>query len=348
MEDFDFMNLLYEGDDGLSFGFDTTGDNQVDTYIQLNDPTGQSGWMQGLDTTGNGVIDTYQGEWDLDEDGFAETFFLSNDYDQDGSPDHVKMYTDMNGDGEFDSVVTFHADNTDPNVAYRVEADIDFTGDHTSDYHYETFIPADNEGLDIDYYGAAIGSADANGCFDPSTPEEFVSGTPAKDMEVWQCQGNTNRCALFSQLFTIEQLTGQQIDIEEFADKAIENGWFSEEGGTTALNMDKMLTYYHVDHDMVFDSNMEQLESELNNGSKLIVSVDSGQIWYGNDNDIFSPTTRADHALQVIGIDHSDPNNPMVILNDSGSPSGCGEMVPLDVFENAWAAGDHQMIVCRA
>lgn len=348
MEDCDFMNLLYEGDDGLSFGFDTTGDNQVDTYILLNDPTGQSGWTQGLDTTGNGVIDTYQGAWDLDEDGFAETFFLSNDYDQDGSADYIKMYSDINGDGDIDTVMSLHADNTNPDVAYRFEADFDFTGDHHSNYHYEDFIPADSADFDSMFYGSSIGSADANGCFDPTTPEEFVSGTPAKDMEVWQCQGNTNRCALFSQLFTIEQLTGQQIDIEEFTNKAVENGWFSEEGGTTALNMDKMLTHYKVNHDMVFDANMEQLESELNNGSKLIVSVDSGQIWYGDDNDIFSPATRADHALQVIGIDHSDPNNPMVILNDSGSPSGCGEMVPLDVFENAWATGDHQMIVCRA
>ena len=99
MEDFDFMNLLYGGDDGLSFGHDTIGDNQADTHIVLNDPTEQSGWMEGLDTTGNGVLDTYRGAWDLDEDGFAETFFISNDYDQDGSVDYIKMSSDMNGDG---------------------------------------------------------------------------------------------------------------------------------------------------------------------------------------------------------------------------------------------------------
>lgn len=348
MENLDFMDLLYDGDGNFDSSRETANDNQYGTYIQLNDPVEQSGWLDGLDTTGNGVVDTYQGVWDFDEDGYTEAFVQANDYDQDGSLDHMKMYYDINGDGEIDTVVSLHADNTDPEVAYRVEADFDFTGDHQSDYHYEYFIPSQSNGLDFEIHGSSIGVADVNGCFDPSTPEEYVSGTPAEDMKVWQCQGETNRCALFSQLFTIEQLTGEQIDIEDFVDKAIQNGWFTEEGGTSALNMDKMLTYYNIDHDMVFDANMEQLESELNNGSKLIVSVDSGQIWYGDDNDIFSPATRADHALQVIGIDHSDPNNPMAILNDSGSPSGCGEMVPLDVFENAWAAGDHQMIVCRA
>lgn len=349
MDDLGFMNLLYEGDDGLSFDYDTTGDNQIDNFIHLNDPLGESGWTEGWDTTGNGVLDVFQGTLDLDDDGFAETFFTANDYDQDGSADYIKIYTDFNSDGDIDTVVSFHADNTDPDVAYRVEADIDLTGDHHSDYHFEDFIPADNNGLDMFSYGTtSVGSADANGCFDPSTPEEYVSGTPALDMKVWECQGNTNRCSLFTQMFTIEQLKGEQIDIEDFASKAIENGWFTEEGGTKVLNMDKMLTYYSIDYDMYFDANIEQLESELNNGSKLIVSVDSGQIWYGNNNDIFSPATRADHALQVIGIDHSEPGNPMVILNDSGTPSGCGEMVPLDIFENAWAAGDHQLIVCRA
>ena len=58
--------------------------------------------------------------------------------------------------------------------------------------------------------------------------------------------------------------------------------------------------------------------------------------------------TVADHAVEVIGFDYSDPNNPMVILNDSGTPDGCGELVPLDVFVNAWEAGDCQMIECWA
>lgn len=344
MDETCFMNLLYEGSDGLSLGYDTTGNNEVDMYIQLSDPSGETGWVISTDTTGNGLMDSYQGTWDLDGDGYAETFFLSNDYNQDGSMDYLKMYSDTNNDGDFNVVTAVHADNTDPNIGYRIEWDIDLTGDHHSNYHIEGFIPK----LPYGYHGSCIGFADSNGLFDPATPLEFVSGTPASDMTVWQCQGETNRCALYSQIFTIEQLTGVKIDVEDFVDKAIQNGCFSENGGTTTLNMDKMLSYYNIDHDMLFDANLEQLEAELNNGNKLIVSVDSGQIWYGEDNDIFSPATQADHALQVIGIDYSDSENPMIILNDSGTLSGCGEMVPINVFEDAWAAGDHQMIVCRA
>lgn len=348
MDENSFMDLLYESSDGQGFGFDTTGNGEVDTYIQLADPCGEMGGMTAIDTTGNGLFDTFEGTMDLDGDGYAETSFLANDYDQDGSLDYIKFYSDVHGTGDFDTVATVHADNTDADVAYRMEFDVDTDGDHHSDYHFEDIIPSDNHELAYGFNGAScIGFADADGLFDPNTPPEYVSGDPASDMEVWQCQGPTNRCALYSQIFTIEQLTGEKIDVDDFVNTAIQNGWFSEDGGTTTLNMDKMLTYYDIDHDMIFDSNLEQLEAELNSGNKLIVSVDSGQIWYGEDNDIFSPATRADHALQVIGIDRSDPDHPMVVLNDSGTQSGRGEMVPIDVFENAWAAGDHQLIVCR-
>ena len=112
--------------------------------------------------------------------------------------------------------------------------------------------------------------------------------------------------------------------------------------------MDKLLEYYGVEHEMSFDNGIDSLEEALKDGKNVIVGVDSGQIWYGEDNNIFSPDTRADHAVQVIGIDRTDPDAPMVVLNDSGTPEGRGELVPLDVFENAWNAGDSQMIICYA
>lgn len=347
MED-NFMDLLYESPDGLTYGYDTAGDGEIDLLIQLNDPSGTSGAMI-YDTDHNGTFDTAQAVIDSDGDGYAETLALAYDYDQDGTPDMIRAYTDTDLDGDAEMVMTFRPETTENgDLAYRMEADIDVDGDHQSDYHYADVITPDSQDFGFPFYGAAIGSPDASGQFDPETPAELVAGDPASDMEVWECQGRTNRCALFSQMFAIEQITGEDIDIEEFAQIAKDNGWFTEEGGTVALNMDKMLEYYGIDHDVVFDANMEQLEAELRDGNKIIVSVDSDQIWYGTDNDIFSPATRADHALQVVGIDYSDPDNPMVVLNDSGTPDGCGEMVPLDVFENAWSSGDHQMVVCRA
>lgn len=342
------MNLLFVSDDGMMYGYDTNGDGQVDMMTGMAEINGQMTDVTAVDTDANGIYDTFVTTADNNCDGLADAMSITHDYDQDGRPDNIRMYADRNGDGDFDTVIKMHADSVNPDVAYNAEIDIDYDGDHRSDYHYEDTIPADSPYADYQFTPTSMGSAAADGTFDPDTPSDQVSGEPAKDMDVWEFQGPTNRCALYSQKFVIEQLTGQDIDIEDFADIAKENGWFTEDRGTMSLNMNKMLEYYHIDHDVVYDSNMEDLESALNNGEKVIVSVDSGQIWEGESNDIFSPATTSDHALEVIGIDYSTPGEPMVILNDSGHPNGCGEMVPLSIFEDAWSAGDHQMIVCRA
>lgn len=341
-------SLFFTDGGGEFYPMDTNGDGIVDSISGMTEVNGQYVPFMTTDTDANGIFDAFSMVYDSNGDGVADTLLTGRDYDQDGNFDNIKVFQDTTGDGDFDTVVNVHADNSSSDVAYRYEVDVDTDGDHQSDLHYEDVIPADSSFSDYMFAGNAVGSSLPDGTFDPETPAELVAGDPASDMEVWECQGPTNRCALYSQKFTIEQLTGREIDIEEFASIARENGWFTEESGTTTLNMDKMLDYYGVSHDMLFDADMNLLEQALRNGEKVIVSVDSGQIWYGHDNDIFSPATGSDHAVQVIGIDYSDPDAPMVVLNDSGTPGGCGEMVPLDVFENAWAAGDHQMISCRA
>lgn len=339
------------------------------------------------DSDHNGVIDTMMGTFDGDGDGYSESFIQMFDYDQDGIPDSVKTFVDLTGDGEANMVINTHADNSDSGVLQTTDIFVDMDNDHNPDYAYreqivdttgngspdkilawesqtgtafeETPVVLDYEpsydfssqfGFDAPEYATSVyeSSYQVSNNFDPSTPEELVSGTPASDMENWEFQGNTGRCAIYSQKFVIEQLTGQEVDIEELVAVAEANGWFNEAdgGGTVTLNMDKLLDYYEVNNQMSFDNDLSDLERELNDGKKIIVGVDSGQIWYGEENNIFSPETTADHAVEVIGIDRSDENNPMVILNDSGTPDGKGEMVPLEVFENAWSAGDRQMIVC--
>ena len=351
MED-NFMDFLYDGDETASFGFDPQEEMISEDLTPVGDPYSSGESWEYIDSDNNGVVDMAIADIDVDGDGYAETLLIGQDYDQDGTLDHIKLYSDIDLDGDFEVFSRLHADTSGGELVYRYETDVDFDGDHISDQHEEGILTAQELGLepmyDYAYTGAFLGSPDINGQFDPNTPPEVVAGDPASAMEVWECQGNTNRCALYSQKFVIEQLTDLDIDIEEFADIAKENGWFTEEGGTAFLNMNKMLEYYGIDHEVVFDSDMSQLEEELRDGNKIIVSVDSGQIWPSGPNDIFSPMTNSDHAIEVIGIDYSDPSNPMVVLNDSGTPDGRGEMVPLDVFENAWGAGDHQMIVCSA
>ena len=138
------------------------------------------------------------------------------------------------------------------------------------------------------------------------------------------------------------------VPAQELADLAEENGWFTEEGGTPVINMNKILDYYGVDNEMTFNNDIDDIRECLEAGGKVIVSIDADEIWYGevDGEGIYTPNDGVNHAVEVIGIDYSDPDEPMVILNDSGNPDGCGVMVPLDYFVDAWEDGNCQMIAC--
>lgn len=313
--------------DSVNIYGDTTGDSNMDTRADIH--------FDNTDSEKNYTVDTFS---DQDGDGKADWAMRQEflDTDHDGLVDTELRYVNEDGNTKF---------NGDP-----MRLDYDPSNDLVA--IQEQYAAAGNPELPFNT-SMFNGMESVTGLdnYDPqSSNPDMVSGDPEASMEHWEYQGNTGRCAIYSQKFVIEELTGQDVDIEELVAVAEENGWFNEAqgGGTVSLNMDKLLEYYGVNHEMQFDSDINSLEEALNNGDKVIVSVDSGQIWYGEDNNIFTPETQADHAVQVIAIDNTDPENPMVVLNDSGSPDGKGEMVPLDTFEDAWSAGDHQMIVCTA
>jgi hypothetical protein len=96
-----------------------------------------------------------------------------------------------------------------------------------------------------------------------------------------------------------------------------------------------------------------QLCEQLAEGHKVIAGVNAEEIWSAVDDKADStpfsdypgaPWPWADHAVEVIGIDESHPSDPLVVLNDPGTPDGRGLEVPADVFAEAWAASDHFLV----
>lgn len=376
-------NTSWEDESGYHVGYDTNNDGQydtVETYAGFDAYGNPTHYEISYDTDHNGIMDTVMGV-DMNEYGQQVDTYESYDYDQDGRMDMTKLYVDNTGDGEFDQVTTTRLDTSDSDVVMTMDTQIDLSGNHQADQginmqfidqtgngepdivHLELTDGQGNvlEQQDMTYeefinmnqmnYSSACMGENLAAQFNPdATDPDAVAGTPAEDMEHWEYQGQTGRCAIYAQKFAIEAITGREIPIEELVAVAEENGWFvpGENEGTVSLNMDKLVEYYGVENEMSFNNDIESLEEALNDGHKVIVSVDSGQIWKGEENDIFSPETTADHAVEVIGIDRTDPESPMVVLNDSGTPNGRGELVPLEVFENAWSAGDSQMIECWA
>lgn len=354
--------------DYVDFEFDSNGDGFPDTYVEACDTNGDGTFdlmmmysdtngdgcpnvvMEALDSDNNGQYDMYQ-QTHIASDGVADVIVKAHDYNQDGIIDSTTTYTDYNHDGKYDEVVKAHDSNGD-GLLDKAEVYVDATGTGTADYSGKyTIDPATGILIPTLADGFEIGGTTYTELenYQPNCNyPEGVSGDPAQSMTYWECQGDTNRCALYSQKFVIEELSPEieNIDIEEFAAIAKEHGWFTEDGGTTLLNMNNMLDYYGIENEMTFHNTIDDIEACLNNGGKVIVSIDSCEIWYGEEDNIFSPESCSNHAVEVIGIDRTDPAHPMVILNDSGTPNGRGEMIPLDVFEGAWEDGDCQMISC--
>lgn len=355
MYDYDYFEFDSNGDgypDTYVEAYDTNGDGCYDTMTMVSDTNGDGyaeTTMYAADTNHSGQFDTVVTEQDTNGDGEIDTVQKAHDYNQDGQIDSITTHTDTNNDGHFDNVTKSY-DSTGDGEIDKMDVYVDLHGTGHADYHeaynYDPstgqLIPAMAEGLEI---GGTMYTDLEN--FQPSEDyPEGISGDPVEAMSHWECQGDTNRCALYSQKFVIEELSRERIDIEEFAQIAKDHGWFTEEGGTTFLNMNNMLDYYGIDNEMVFHQSISDIEDCLNEGGKVIVSIDCHEIWYGEDNNIFAPESSSNHAVEVIGIDRTDPEHPMVILNDSGSPNGRGEMIPLEVFEGAWEDGDCQMIKC--
>lgn len=193
--------------------------------------------------------------------------------------------------------------------------------------------------VDLDYLFGNT-SVDELENFNPTEANDLYNAGEA--MEIWECQGDTNRCAQYSQLFIVEEMYGIKINPDEFCAISEANGWFDEQGGTSLENMNKMLDYFGIENEMSQGKSFEDLLNCLENGGRTIVAVDSGEYWdnEGFWDDLFDPNG-ADHAIEVIGF---DPETNSVIVNDSGNPNGCGSEIPLDTFLDAWEDSGNLLI----
>ena len=165
-------------------------------------------------------------------------------------------------------------------------------------------------------------------------------------------QGSTNECAIYAQWNVLRDY-GVNIDEKHLVEQAKAHGWFTDEGGTPLQDVGKLLELNGVQCDMIVDGNRYNLINELAQGKRVIVTVDSSELWRENTvlaklwegvKDIFG--SGEDHALVVSGIDTSDPNNVQVVLTDSGTGHRTISY-PIDQFEDAWADGGCKMIVTR-
>lgn len=137
------------------------------------------------------------------------------------------------------------------------------------------------------------------------------------DPEVYQFYPDT--CAIQSQHLVLKEF-GIDVTQNELIEIAKENGWYASGHGTPAEYVGKLLEHYGINAEATEGNNIFNLANELAQGHQVIVGVDGGELVFPENElgEDFHIGEKADHALVVVGIDTSDPDNVKVIVTDPG------------------------------
>jgi len=186
--------------------------------------------------------------------------------------------------------------------------------------------------------GVGIGLAGAD-------PNGQMYGNPQAAARYWRYQHGDD-CGLMAVADVVGQLTGRepfQIGIElrgVFTKSETHRGGIYRFDGTSPQDLVVLLQKFGIPSRLTTGNTMEALEQDLAGGHKAIAAVNSETIW--NYPAGQGQRTEPDHAVVVTGV---DTRADIVHLNDSGTPNGRDEQIPMATFTQAWATGNDLLIV---
>jgi hypothetical protein len=189
-----------------------------------------------------------------------------------------------------------------------------------------------------------------------------VYGDPAAATRYWEQQSEGD-CGLMATRMVVGEITGapptereiialaadtpsQCSPGEPVYDESIDPTDGGVGHGTCSTDLLLLLEHYGVDADYTndaeaadggLDTGVDALADYLGSGRQAMVCVNSRIIW-----DTEGDRTNCGHMITVAAIDF---DNDVVYLGDSGGDDTRGEQVTIDVFESAWATGDHELLV---
>lgn len=185
---------------------------------------------------------------------------------------------------------------------------------------------------------------------------DAVAGEPLQSMDHWELQSKPDTCAVVAQMMVIEELTGRDLTQEDVVRVAENAGVYAEGMGTPQELLGGVIEAYGLEAETINHASISDIESHLNSGEKMVVAVRADDYWNPEagsmDEQLYKtlglPDPGANHCVEVIGIDRSDPQHPQVIVNDSGHPDGRGMAIPMDQFEDAWANSGNFLVTAHA
>ena len=180
--------------------------------------------------------------------------------------------------------------------------------------------------------------------FIPNQPSDPVIGLPpAGDLTDMNTiyQGYDDTCAIRSQEIILRDF-GIEISQEQLIAESQIHGWY-DGNGTSLDNIGNLLELHGIGLEKYSDGSVVDLVNNLAQGKRIIVGVDSGELWnsgFFEDLEDVVLGDRPDHALIVAGI---DCERGVVVLTDPGT-GHVAKSYPLEQFLDAWADSGHFMI----
>lgn len=176
------------------------------------------------------------------------------------------------------------------------------------------------------------------------SPEAAAHYDIPEATEGWHLQEEPYSCANACQEYIIDEYLGIDVPEAYLNEIARENNWLLE-NGTTYENIGNLLEVFGIEAHRYMNAGFEDIRQALNNGDRVIVAVHNAALdesWWD-----FIPVVSANHAVEVVGIDDTDPKNIKVIVNDPGVRDGCGKVVTLDTFNQARDGSGGFMVVAE-
>jgi hypothetical protein len=172
-------------------------------------------------------------------------------------------------------------------------------------------------------------------------------GDPTAAAPYWRYQHQQD-CGLMAVADVIGQLKGRepsQIGMELrgiFTKSESHRGNVYFFDGTSPQDMVMLLQKHGVQSDLTTGNTIDTLEQDLAGGHKVIAALNAETIW--NYPAGKGKHDTPDHAVVVTGV---DTGSNTVHLNDSGTPKGRDEQIPMATFSQAWATGNDLLIVTQ-
>ncbi|BFU45009.1 hypothetical protein [Krasilnikovia sp. MM14-A1004] len=170
-----------------------------------------------------------------------------------------------------------------------------------------------------------------------------IVGDPTGDAEHWFEQSRNGFCVPASIAQIVSEYTGvDHTDESWFVARANALGLFTTgPDGSPSMGVagaQELLEDAGVPAGIEVGIGVETLQEYLAEGRRVMLAVDSDEIWYGREDE-----NAADHAVVLTGIDTA---RGVAILSDPGTPDGNMEEVPLSVLADAWADSGNTALVC--